>query len=67
MLAGLFHNPMPYLHNKPRIPFRKLIPNLGGLDISPIFALLGIHLLSGYVLLPLAIETSMPDVFIRFL
>lgn len=65
------HNPGALLANQicePLLaPFRKLIPNLGGLDISPIFALLGIHLLSGYVLLPLAIETSMPDVFIRFL
>jgi YggT family protein len=65
------HNPGALLANQicePLLaPFRKLIPNLGGLDISPVFALLAIHLISGYVLLPLAIETGMPELFIRFL
>lgn len=65
------HNPGALLANQicePLLaPFRKLIPNLGGLDISPVFALLAIHLISGYVLLPLANETSMPDAFTRFL
>jgi YggT family protein len=65
------HNPGALLANQicePLLaPFRRLIPNLGGLDISPIFALLAIHLISGYVLLPLAIEAGMPTRFIRFL
>lgn len=29
------------------VPFRRLIPNLGGLDISPIFALIAFNLLGG--------------------
>ena len=43
-------------------PFRKLLPNLGGLDISPIFAFIAINLLDMLVVKNLAAATHMPSV-----
>ena len=43
-------------------PFRKLLPNLGGLDISPIFAFIAINLIDMLVVKNLAAMTSMPAV-----
>jgi len=48
-------------------PFRRMLPNLGGLDISPIFAFLVIQLLQSYVIPPLAISTGMPEVLYRLI
>ncbi len=41
-------------------PFRKLLPNLGGLDISPIFAFIALNLLDRFVIGNLATTTGMP-------
>lgn len=41
-------------------PFRRLIPNLGGLDISPIFAFIAIQLLQSWAILYLADFVAMP-------
>ena len=41
-------------------PFRKLLPNLGGLDISPIFAFIALNLVDMLVIGNLAAMTSMP-------
>nr|MBF0682503.1 YggT family protein [Pseudomonas sp.] len=43
-------------------PFRRLLPNMGGLDISPIFAFLAIKLVDMLVIENLAVMTSMPRV-----
>lgn len=44
------------------MPFRRLLPNLGGLDLSPIFAFIAIKLLDMLVINNLAAMTGMPDV-----
>lgn len=41
-------------------PFRRLVPNLGGLDISPIFAFIAIQLLQSWVIPRLAFYAFMP-------
>ncbi|WP_073525987.1 YggT family protein [Pseudomonas fluorescens] len=41
-------------------PFRRLIPNLGGLDISPIFAFIVIQLIQSWVIPRLAYFAFMP-------
>ncbi|MDD1965115.1 YggT family protein [Pseudomonas putida] len=41
-------------------PFRRIIPNLGGLDISPIFAFLAIQVVQSYVMPELASSVGMP-------
>jgi len=41
-------------------PFRRLIPNLGGLDISPIFAFIAIQLIQSWVIPRLAFYAFMP-------
>ena len=41
-------------------PFRKLIPNLGGLDISPIFTFIALNLIDMLVIGNLAAMTGMP-------
>ena len=41
-------------------PFRRLIPNLGGLDISPIFAFIVIQLIQSWVIPRLAFYAFMP-------
>ena len=43
-------------------PLRKLLPNLGGLDISPIFAFIAINLVDMLVIKNLAAMTHMPSV-----
>ncbi|HBN8232658.1 MULTISPECIES: YggT family protein [Pseudomonas aeruginosa group] len=49
------------------IPFRKLLPNLGGLDISPIFAFLALKLIDMLVINNLAAMTGMPQQLSIFL
>lgn len=48
-------------------PFRKLLPNLGGLDISPIFAFITINLIDRFVIGGLAASTSLPPMLSPFL
>ena len=48
-------------------PIRRFLPNLGGLDISPIFAFIALHLLDRYVVLNLAEMTLMPSAIAFFL
>ncbi|MBM7062366.1 YggT family protein [Pseudomonas sp. UL073] len=48
-------------------PFRRLMPNLGGLDISPIFAFIAINLLDRFVIGNLAAYTGMPKLLSPFL
>lgn len=48
-------------------PFRRLLPNLGGLDISPIFAFIAINLIDRFVIGSLASSTGLPTVLSPFL
>ena len=48
-------------------PFRKLLPNLGGLDISPIFAFMALHLLDRFVIGNLAAMSQMPTLLSPFI
>ena len=48
-------------------PFRKLLPNLGGLDISPIFAFITINLIDRFVIGGLAASTGLPAMLSPFL
>ncbi|MDP3817260.1 YggT family protein [Pseudomonas sp.] len=48
-------------------PFRKLIPNLGGLDISPIFAFIALNLLDRFVIGNLAVMSGMPAILSPFI
>ncbi|MDD0845166.1 YggT family protein [Pseudomonas sp. Gutcm_11s] len=48
-------------------PFRKLLPNLGGLDISPIFAFMALHLIDRFVIGNLAAMSGMPAVLSPFI
>ena len=48
-------------------PFRKLLPNLGGLDISPIFAFIAINLIDRFVIGGLAASTGLPAMLSPFL
>jgi YggT family protein len=48
-------------------PFRKLIPNLGGLDISPIFAFIALNLIDRFVIGNLAAMTGMPAILSPFI
>ncbi|UUY09257.1 YggT family protein [Pseudomonas sp. J452] len=48
-------------------PFRKLIPNLGGLDISPIFAFIALNLLDRFVIGNLAVMSDMPTILRTFM
>lgn len=65
------HNPGAELVNQicePLLmPFRKLLPNLGGLDISPIFAFIALKLLDMLVIGNLAAMTEMPQILSPFL
>ncbi|MGY4491173.1 YggT family protein [Pseudomonas sp. TE3610] len=60
------HNPGAELVNQicePALaPFRRILPNLGGLDISPILAFMVLKLLDMLVINNLAAMTLMPDV-----
>ena len=64
------HNPGAELVNQicePALaPFRRILPNLGGLDISPILAFLVLKLLDMLVINNLAAMTRMPE-FLRML
>ena len=48
-------------------PFRKLLPNLGGLGISPIFAFITINLIDRFVIGALAASTGLPPMLSPFL
>ena len=60
------HNPGAELVNQicePALaPFRRILPNLGGLDLSPIFAFLAIKLVDMLVINNLAAMTMMPEI-----
>ncbi|MFJ7108123.1 YggT family protein [Pseudomonas sp. NPDC098740] len=60
------HNPGAELVNQicePALaPFRKIIPNLGGLDISPILAFMVLKLIDMLVINNLAAMTMMPEI-----
>ena len=60
------HNPGAELVNQicePALaPFRRILPNLGGLDISPILAFLVLKLLDMLVINNLAAMTRMPEI-----
>ena len=60
------HNPGAELVNQicePALaPFRKILPNLGGLDISPILAFMVLKLLDMLVINNLAAMTGMPEI-----
>lgn len=49
------------------MPFRTLLPNLGGLDLSPIFAFLALKLIDMLVINNLAAMTGMPQQLSIFL
>jgi YggT family protein len=59
------HNPAAMLVNQlcePLLmPFRRLLPNLGGLDLSPIFAFIAIKLVDMLVIKSMVQMTGMPD------
>lgn len=59
------HNPGAELVNQicePALaPFRRIVPNLGGLDISPILAFMVLKLLDMLVINNLAVMTGMPE------
>ena len=65
------HNPGAQLVNQlcePLLaPFRKLLPNLGGLDLSPIFAFIALNLVDRFVIGNLATMTGMPAMLSPFL
>lgn len=48
-------------------PIRRILPNLGGIDISPIFAFLALNLLDKFVLTNLAIMAQMPPIISPFM
>ena len=48
-------------------PFRKIMPNLGGLDISPIFAFIALNLVDMLVIGNLAVMTGLPQQLSPFL
>jgi len=48
-------------------PFRRLLPNLGGLDISPIFAFIAINLADRFIIGSLAAYTGLPPMLSPFL
>ena len=49
------------------MPFRRLLPNLGGLDISPIFAFIAINLADRFIIGSLAAYTGLPPMLSPFL
>ncbi|APQ13243.1 membrane protein [Pseudomonas oryzihabitans] len=70
-VAPQSHNPAAELVNQicePLLaPFRRLLPSLGGLDLSPIFAFIVINLLDRFVIGQLAAATGMPQILAPFL
>lgn len=65
------HNPGAQLVNQlcePLLaPIRRILPNLGGLDISPIFAFIALNLVDMLVIKNLAAMTGMPQLLSPFL
>ncbi|MDY7562797.1 YggT family protein [Pseudomonas sp. 10B1] len=65
------HNPaaeLAYQISEPVLaPFRRLVPNLGGMDISPIFAFIAIQVIQSYVMPALASYVGMPEVLWRLI
>lgn len=65
------HNPGAQLVNQlcePLLmPIRRILPSLGGLDISPIFAFIALNLVDMLVIKNLAAMTSMPQLLSPFL
>ncbi|QKZ07253.1 YggT family protein [Pseudomonas eucalypticola] len=65
------HNPaaeLAYQIAEPILaPFRRMLPNLGGLDISPIFAFLAIQVVQSFFMPKLAEMAQMPDVLWRLI
>ena len=65
------HNPGAELINQicdPFLaPFRRILPNLGGLDISPILAFMVLKLIDMLVINNLALMTGMPEVLRRLI
>lgn len=65
------HNPaaeLAYQIAEPILaPFRRMLPNLGGLDISPIFAFLAIQVMQSFFMPKLAEMAQMPDVLWRLI
>ena len=57
------HNPaaalVRQLSEPALLPFRRLLPDLGGIDISPIFALLALNLIDNFVLEAAARQTGL--------
>ena len=70
-VAPQTHNPAAELVNQicePLLaPFRRILPSLGGLDLSPIFAFIVINLLDRFVIGQLAAATGMPQSLAPFL
>jgi len=65
-VAPQTHNPAAELVNQicePALaPFRRLLPSMGGLDLSPIFAFLALKLIDMLVINNLAAMTMMPEI-----
>ncbi|MEE1921726.1 YggT family protein [Pseudomonas sp. 148P] len=70
-VAPRSHNPGAELINQicdPFLaPFRRILPNLGGLDISPILAFMALKLIDMLVINNLAAMTAMPEVLRRLI
>ncbi len=65
------HNPAAELINQicePLLsPIRRVLPNLGGLDLSPIFAFIALNLIDMLVINNLAAMTGMPKILSPFM
>ncbi|AIR88537.1 YggT family protein [Pseudomonas cremoricolorata] len=70
-IAPNSHNPaaeLAYQIAEPVLaPFRRIVPNLGGLDISPIFAFIAIQVIQSFVLPPIAAQIGMPQELFRMI
>lgn len=44
-------------------PIQRILPNLGGLDLSPIFAFIALNLIDNFVIASVAANTGMPVIF----
>ncbi|MDV9031595.1 YggT family protein [Pseudomonas sp. RAC1] len=70
-IAPNSHNPaaeLAYQISEPVLaPFRRLVPNLGGLDISPIFAFIAIQVVQSFLMPQLATYAGMPEVLWRLI
>src|SRR5690625_836380 len=65
-VAPFSHNPalilIRQLVEPVMAPFRKLIPPLGGIDITPIFAFMTLHVLNQYLVPALARAVNLPGI-----